>query len=627
MTRAIARPRIEPGTVVTHKGREYRIKERLDVETVTALDAETGKTKALPTAELNFGAPPTTDTRRHALDGLTEEQRGTAQERVDAIRPLLDQGSYSADDVAARAAEVGRSARTLYRWIRFYTASGGDHTSLVPRKRGWTEGNTRITANAEDVVNEVIETYYLTPMRPSGKKVIEEVQRLCAKQRIVPPSPLTIRRRLALVPQGTRLAKRGEPARARTQYEPAAKHFPGAEYPLAVVQIDHTQADVVLVDDKAREPIGRPWLTVALDLYSRMITGYYLSLEAPSVLSVAMCITHAILPKEKSLLGRGLPDTKWPVWGFPDTVHLDNGSDFRSTDFQASCEKHGIHIEYRPLGRTDFGGGVERVIRSIMENLRGVPGYTASSVAERGEQDPASHAAMTLGELERWLIIWICKQYHHQTHSTIETTPLARWEHGLLGTESDPGPGPQARPAAPDDLVRDFLPSEQRTVQKTGVTIAKLRYYAECLRPWIGKRNPVNGPKFTFRRDPRDISQIWFYDPKAKRYFKIPLADQSIPPMSLREYERARKKLKLRGTSKANTAQIVRAVDERRRLEEDAQSATLQAKQARRDRQRRKNDAAAPEPTRPSPSASRAPERQPASDLSYEPLGRLEIIE
>jgi putative transposase len=46
-----------------------------------------------------------------------------------------------------------------------------------------------------------------------------------------------------------------------------------ASRPLQVVQIDRTRADVFVVDEQRRSPIGRPWLTLALDAYSRMVPG------------------------------------------------------------------------------------------------------------------------------------------------------------------------------------------------------------------------------------------------------------------------------------------------------------------------------------------------------------------
>jgi putative transposase len=52
--------------------------------------------------------------------------------------------------------------------------------------------------------------------------------------------------------------------------------------PLEIVQIDHTKVDIVVVDEQTREPIGRPWITLAMYLFSRMVTGFHLSVRQRS---------------------------------------------------------------------------------------------------------------------------------------------------------------------------------------------------------------------------------------------------------------------------------------------------------------------------------------------------------
>jgi transposase InsO family protein len=49
--------------------------------------------------------------------------------------------------------------------------------------------------------------------------------------------------------------------------------------PLERVQIDHTRIDVVVVNEGDRLPIGRPWLTLAIDVASRVVLGFSVSLE------------------------------------------------------------------------------------------------------------------------------------------------------------------------------------------------------------------------------------------------------------------------------------------------------------------------------------------------------------
>ena len=85
--------------------------------------------------------------------------------------------------------------------------------------------------------------------------------------------------------------------------------------PLQLLQIDHTLVDIVVVDEFDREPIGRPWLTLAIDVATRMVPGFYLSLEAPSATSVAMALSMAVLPKNKFLAAQHI-DFDWPcqVW-------------------------------------------------------------------------------------------------------------------------------------------------------------------------------------------------------------------------------------------------------------------------------------------------------------------------
>ena len=94
---------------------------------------------------------------------------------------------------------------------------------------------------------------------------------------------------------------RGRIEAANNRFSVKAGKFPGADTILNVIQIDHTPLDIIIVDEETRQSIKRVWFTVAIDVFSRVITGIYLSLDAPSLTSVAMCISHSILPKDKWL--------------------------------------------------------------------------------------------------------------------------------------------------------------------------------------------------------------------------------------------------------------------------------------------------------------------------------------
>ncbi|MFJ6562970.1 hypothetical protein ACIQMV_24500 [Streptomyces sp. NPDC091412] len=55
--------------------------------------------------------------------------------------------------------------------------------------------------------------------------------------------------------------------------------------------------DVIVVDEQHRMPIGRRYLTVAIDVASRCVVGLVVTLEAPSATSVGLCLAHAACDK------------------------------------------------------------------------------------------------------------------------------------------------------------------------------------------------------------------------------------------------------------------------------------------------------------------------------------------
>lgn len=598
------RVKIEVGAFVQQRDTVYRIAQVLDFESVIGVAVETGRNVPLRIGELRpvGGAKDASLAVSQDLAEIADEDWRIAQQRFAAINPLVGKPMIGRDEVERRAKEVEVDPATLYRWLRRYNAYGSA-TALIPKKRGWKEGNSRISPDADEIIQQTIRDYYLTPQRPTAKKTVTEVQRRCAERGIKAPNHMTIRARIAKVSERESLRGRGFKEKAKNKFLPAAGSFPNADYPIAVVQIDHTPADIILVDDVYRKPIGRPWITLAVDVYSRMITGYYLSFDPPSETSVAMCVAHSMLPKEEWLLLHAV-DAPWPVWGVPRTIHVDNGADFRSNNFRQSCLAYGINLEFRPVKQPRYGGHIERMLGTVLREIHDLPGTTFSSIKDREGYDAEKHAAMTKSEFETWLVTLICKVYHQRLHASIGMTPLKKWEIGVFGTATVQGVGVPPRPSDRLTILLDFLPSFRRTVQTFGVTIDGMSYYAEALRPWINAQDPETGKKLelVFRRDPRDISAVWFFDPTLKQYFKIPFADQSLPVMSIWEYQQAREALRREGAASVNEHQVLRAITELRTHVDEAKERT---KKARRQAQRRKEHEKKVSPATPQPATAK----------------------
>jgi putative transposase len=181
----------------------------------------------------------------------------------------------------------------------------------------------------------------------------------------------------------------------------------------------------------------------------------------------------------------------------------------------------------------------------------------------------------------------------HPLHKGIKTTPLQKWEEGILGTSERPGIGMPARIADEDRLRLDFMPFIERTVQEYGVVVDNICYYSDVLRKWIHALEPGDSSrkrKFIFRLDYRDISVIQFFDPDTQSYAPIPYRDATHPPISVWELRAAEKRIKERGLSAVNETLIFEALEEMREIEQHAET---QTKRARRENQRRRNNAKA----------------------------------
>lgn len=584
--------KIVPGKKVSYEGNNYRVVELLDLTQVMIVNETSGLSFNVSVADLDAQKSELSAQTEELLN-ITEESWGIAKSRLQTIKPLLNLSKRSRSDVEKAAVDNNLHTNTLYGWLKLYEASGL-LSSLLPKVRR-DRGSTKFDEEIEEVIKQAIATEYLTKQKKSQRMVIDEVKKLCRKENLTPPHDNTIRNRIkTLSPQLVASRRQGRKVSDNT-FRPIQKKFPGADWPLAAVQIDHTKLDIILVDDYYRKAIGRPWITLAFDVYSRMVTGFYVSFDPPSAMTTGLSLIHSILPKEKWLAKYDI-NGEWPLWGLPTKIHVDNAKEFRGNMLQKACEQYNIDIEWRPVARPNFGAHVERVLGTFSKEIHALPGSTFSNITEKGDYDSESKASMTLTEFEHWLANYVVNVYHQKIHSMIGMTPVAKYREGILGDEHNPGCGLPAKIRDEERLKFDFMPYELRSILDYGVVIDKVHYYHDVLRPWINaaeENEPRKKRKFIFRRDPRDISQIWFYDPELHSHFAIPYRDTSHPAISIWELREAAARAEAEGKKTLNEHVIFEAYEKMREIEQEAVHKT---KVARRSVQRRKIHAKAEKP-------------------------------
>jgi putative transposase len=517
-------------------------------------------------------------------DTVAPDAWALASAREAIIRPLAEGPRISRDAADAAVAALGISRSLLFRLVARFRARPQTST-LLPRKRGLKKQTPLLPPPLEQLITETIDEVYLRPERPRISHLMTVIAARCHERGLSKPSFRTIKRRLNRLDPKT-LTRRRLGARAvHERFGPVQTSTLAPDLPLQVVQIDHTPVDVVIVDEQSRQSIGRPWLTLAIDVASRVVLGMSVSLEAPSTVAVALVLTHAVLPKELWLADREL-DLPWPMFGIPDALHVDNGAEFHSLALARGAEEYGIRMTFRPPARPYFGGHIERLIGTVMGAVHLLPGTTFSNVAKKGDYPSDARAALTLSELERWLTLEIAGVYHHAVHTALGTSPLTAWQTGLARRPAAP-----RQPADRHTFFLDFLPGERRLVRRDGIQLFRLHYWDNVLSPWAGRSRE----RMLVKYNPRNLSRIFLRDAHGI-YWPIPYRRLEQPAISLWEHRAAMTRLQAAGHRAIDDTLIFKSVQEQRTLVDTARSTTTRQRRALARRPRKTEAAMSPRP-------------------------------
>jgi putative transposase len=488
-----------------------------------------------------------------------------AVRREAVIRPLAAEPRLGKVAIAKATRQLGLQATQVYSLVRAFRAHPVT-ASLAPSKPGPAKGTRRLGPAMDARIEAAIDAVYLRDEKPTLKELLKQVRHDCRAVGQRPPSMKALRARVTARTLRERVAAR-EGAAAAGQRFRQVQPGPRTVRPLQVVQIDHTKVDLDLVDEVVRDCIGRPWLTLVMEVHTRVVLGFYLSLDPPSATSVALALAHAIRPKAAWLADHGI-GLAWPAEGRPEVIRVDNGREFHSHAFGRGCEQHGVRVEYRPPATPRFGGHIERLMGTLMKRLHALPGTTFSSVAERGDYPSEDRAMLTFREFERYLALEILGPYHNDVHSALGRTPMSAWTDGSVGLDL-------RRPEDPDALLLDFLPFEERVVRREGVRLFNVLYQDGALAHLVA----ADEPKARVKYYPRDLSAVFVELPDGE-HVAVRYADLSRPPITLWEHREACRKLREAGRRTVDEHAIFEAVAAQRRILAEARRLTRAERRA-----------------------------------------------
>ncbi len=449
-----------------------------------------------------------------------------------SLTPIIKQVSQKIDD------SKPPSNITLYRWLKDYTSSGGDIRSLIPRYRARGNYDSKINPEVHRLIDEVIAEVYLTPERPSIALIYDVVicrvlhennlRKSLGQVPLKIPHRSTIYRLIQNLDPIDKAVSRYGKRTASLMYEPV-QSGPQPTRPLERVEIDHTKLPFFVVDTETRIPIGTPSLTSAIDKYSGVIVGYYLSFEPFSYLSVMQCLLHSIQPK--NYLQATFPSVKntWNVYGIMEIIVVDNGKEFYSENFQDACQQLGITIQYTPPRMPWYKSAVERTFGSYnTQLLTGQPGTLFQEFTNQYDYDPRKNAVVSLSALQEMIHIFIIDIHNQSSHPQFKCSRSEVWTRGIAEF-------PIKLPLSNQDLRVLVGATDKRIISRRGIEftglyynspeLARLRstYEKEDLRRRGGKQQRE---KVTIKYDPTDLSKIYVFNPTNHQFIVVPAVNQ-----------------------------------------------------------------------------------------------------
>lgn len=444
------------------------------------------------------------------------DERGTAVNCNPAVLTSIIQN---------RAEEFGLKSKphwaTVWRWWKQLSPTG-----CMAKLTNAPKSGRKADPSQFSIFQEVVDTLYLSDQRLSGKDVVEEIDRQYTRlnrdrfegNRLRAPSPATIYRWLEKLDYSVVSAARNGKEFNRRERRQVTKTF-NVKTILERYEIDHTPVDVLLVCEKTWMVLGRPWLTLVIDKYSRMIAGFYIGYHTPSASSVLYALRQSILPKE-DLLDKytGIKNT-WPVRGCPITLALDNGMDLHAGSVENFCLETQIELRFMGVARPELKGSVERLFGTLSRDLfHKLPGTVFHNINARGDYPSEERAALTLEVFTEVLLRWIVDVYHQTPHRALKgNTPQFVWKNSESSAIFD-------LPAFPRQLDLMVGHAATRSIFHYGIDYDSVRYSSTQLLAIRDSRR--NTPLVAIKAYDDDVGYIDVRDPKTDEYLRVPAMDE-----------------------------------------------------------------------------------------------------
>jgi len=404
------------------------------------------------------------------LSNADEQDLRIANLRCRVVRGHLQNGPCDSDPSVP--------ARTLRRWTASYRAAEtkyrNGYLGLLPRSHDRGNSTHRLPENTRLLMNEFIAGDYETLKQKSIYISWIGLKRACEARNTQAPSyktfSLAVRAKAGfqqtLKRQGRRAAYVQEPFYIELDLK-TPRH---GDRPFEIGHIDHTELDVEVISAHTGQVLGRPWMTLLIDAFSRRVLAFYVTFDPPSYRSCMMILRECVRRHRR----------------LPQIVVLDGGREFDSVYFETLLARYECTKKTRPPAKARFGSVCERLFgitnTRFIHNLAGNTQMTRNVRQVTKSVNPKEHATWALSELDDYLAKYLYEIYDTIEHPALGLAPRDAYQRGLAAT----GARPHRQIA--DDLEFQMwtLPTTAKGTAKVapgrGVKINHVYYWAESLR-------------------------------------------------------------------------------------------------------------------------------------------------
>ena len=422
----------------------------------------------------------------------------------------------------------------LYMLLKRFLSNGQNIFALMDASTGKQVRTKRLCQESLAVMQDYIRNHYLKATRPPASMIyklcvahLEELNRQSDSKLDIPSASTFYRALKELNSYEVAVSRHGRRTAAKMHGFGKGIHCP--DRLLARVEADTQEVDIQVVGENGIY-VGRPYLTVLLEVLTNSVIGWCLSFTPPCFEKTASALRHALTQRND-----GSPA------GLMEELVVDNGVEFYNASFLFLAKRLGFTVRFCAGGQPNQKPFVESFFKTLNEQfIHGMDGTTKSNPTMRGDYDSEGEAVMTLEELRGTVEDWIQNYYNKTAHGQRHIPSDEMWRRKL-----DPMNPPQV---FTEEAVRFICMGTQYcTINRGRVRFKNLAWTGPAVS--IIQASVKAGQKVEVLFDRTDLGTAYVRDPVSNVCHQVDAVAEYQYGLSMYEHDLVQQKLKEDGKS------------------------------------------------------------------------------